>query len=133
MEDYAHLFPKYRFITKCYLEEDEVLIKYKNFKKSYPCEINDIINNIDLYKFIHDNLKYFIEMLLSNNFKKINDFTYKRKKLTVTLHFESICVFTGTTLRNRDKFDDPETMFDDLRNKIGANIPFKPVISSYDV
>lgn len=124
MENFRQLLPKYQ-INDIDGKDEFVEIKYNDFGGNLVYSVKHIIADINTYKFIHDNFDYFVEMLLSNGFKKVNKDRYNRGDLYVNLYFNLISVVYDNVYYS---LENPRTMFDELRKHIGVDIPLKSVI-----
>lgn len=127
------LLPKYTFMPYVsYI--DNVNIIYPKYDFWNTISIKILFRDIKLIKFIHDNLDYFIEMLILNGFVKYGDRChFRRDHIFVKLYVDTIIV--QYFIEEGDGDDTPcvlknsETMFDDLRKFIDIDISHKIVLN----
>lgn len=120
IDELKQLLPKYDIVFNTNYRNNISITysKYNLYREINPLHIPE---NIILYKFMHDNLEYFIEMLLLNGFVRYNERSdFNLDDLYIHLHIDIILVQNFKTGKIC-AFENPETMSDDLREFIGVS------------
>lgn len=130
MEELQKLLPKYKLkLYNSIGQQEYVFIKYKNYRSGKI--IKNIYDQILIYKFIHNNIKYIIDLILLNGYIEDKTFCFIKGNLSIYIEYNYLNLVDYTIYGNTNYnkiLSDPNTLMDELREFLGIDITYKPVI-----
>lgn len=123
MEEIKRLLPNYEIRD---LGDDSIFVNYKN--KYLYLSITKVLHDIDKWKYIHDNYVYLEGFIFANGYELRSGSFVKKDK-----YFPQIKIwFNGVEIvknfyGDQIYYDNPDTIFSNLREYFGVELLNKPV------
>lgn len=125
MEELQKLLPKYKLeLIKINSYPDYILICYKNYCSAK--HIYHVHDQILIYRFIHDNMKYIEDIIKLNGYIEISAMVYHKNCNKIRINLENIILYFNDI--NNIVLNDPNILFDKLREFLNIQPVYKPVI-----
>lgn len=90
------------------------------------CRIDWLLKDIEIIKFIHDNILHIINLILINEYVEESPICFVKDNLLIFIHHNYL--YLNDHSGHSKSLSNPNTLMDELLEFLGIDITYKPVI-----